>query len=252
MGGVCIRPGERSNVDFLVMKPQLKSENNKTNICGAEALSRLDEFDAHRCNQNDDIDNAGQIQSWSTSETSRQSNDIIINRHSVDFENEEAVHQALLFTYGGANYRELGFLDDDMKTTWFNCASENDIVGTAKLLALGLSIDIKDKSGRTALHIATENGSRAIVDYLIRKGIDTKIQDKKGRTAYMIAISEGTLGMQKKLLVEAEPLSMEVEHIPLTRTVFSVFDDFQQVPPDFAIDASAGSLQCDVAQVLFC
>lgn len=48
----------------------------------------------------------------------------------------------------------------------------------------GVDLDIQDDDGKTALHLAYEEGKSEIVNLLIENGADTTIRDLKGKTPF--------------------------------------------------------------------
>lgn len=66
----------------------------------------------------------------------------------------------------------------------------------------GADIDLKNASGRTALHIAAGRGQKKVVERLIAAGADVNIADADGATALMAAVESGKTG-SVKLLIDA-------------------------------------------------
>jgi hypothetical protein len=58
------------------------------------------------------------------------------------------------------------------------------------LVEKGLQLDIKDLSGNTLIHVATENDQKKTLEYLIKKGMDVCVSNNKGITPLYIAVSK--------------------------------------------------------------
>ena len=63
-----------------------------------------------------------------------------------------------------------------------DAASNNDLVELKKELAY-IDVNSSDYDGRTALHVAAENGHKDIIEYLLRHGADINLKDRWGHTA---------------------------------------------------------------------
>lgn len=68
------------------------------------------------------------------------------------------------------------------------------------LLAAGSDIDLRNKDGNTALHMAVVGGRQSILDYLIQKNPDSSIQNKNKKTALDQAIINENWDAVKSLL----------------------------------------------------
>jgi ankyrin repeat protein len=68
-----------------------------------------------------------------------------------------------------------------------DAASNGDIDEIKSLLNIGVSVDHKDKYGRTALMVSIVSGHFETADFLISVGANVSHQDKRGRTPLMSA-----------------------------------------------------------------
>ena len=55
----------------------------------------------------------------------------------------------------------------------------------------GANVNMQDDTGKTILHIASENGDMNVVKYLVRNGADITIADNKDQTAPYLAANNG-------------------------------------------------------------
>lgn len=67
-------------------------------------------------------------------------------------------------------------------------ASEGDLAELQMLLANGISPDIANYDGRTALHLAAAEGHHLVVDYLLKKEVPVNPRDRWGHTPMSEAI----------------------------------------------------------------
>lgn len=65
---------------------------------------------------------------------------------------------------------------------------------TKVILENGANINILNRSGKSALHVAAENGDVANLNLLISNGANLNIRDKFGLTAMHLAASNGNTG----------------------------------------------------------
>jgi ankyrin repeat protein len=72
--------------------------------------------------------------------------------------------------------------DKDGMTALIYAAMWNQISVVEILIAKGAAVNIKDKAGMTPLHYAASNGHRETVEYLLLKGADISAKDKSGKT----------------------------------------------------------------------
>jgi len=68
------------------------------------------------------------------------------------------------------------------------------------LIKSGGDLNMRDKNGRSPLHICSEKNMIEAVDMLLRSGAKVDIQDNAGNTPLMIAAEKGYLGIVKKII----------------------------------------------------
>uniref|UniRef100_A0A0D6R2R2 ACB domain-containing protein n=1 Tax=Araucaria cunninghamii TaxID=56994 RepID=A0A0D6R2R2_ARACU len=99
---------------------------------------------------------------------------------------EESSHQSA--TRGGIGPVFSTFVnneesDDETKLEIIHSyASEGDVTGLLQLLEQGITIDLRDSQGRTALHWAADRGQLKIAETLVSKGADINAKDMEGQT----------------------------------------------------------------------
>lgn len=96
-------------------------------------------------------------------------------------------------------------------THWFDAAITGDVVLIKKYLKKGISIDVTDEDGDTALIIASSYGYLNVVDLLIKKGANVNFQNDKGRTAVMTASSKGEIATLDLLIKAKAKINMQDE-----------------------------------------
>ncbi len=84
----------------------------------------------------------------------------------------------LLFDHGG----RFGETAEELASELLRKTRASEIEGMRMLLDHGVSADVQDYDGRTALHIACIIGSRAPADVLLAAGASTNIKDVSGAT----------------------------------------------------------------------
>ncbi|KAF8248526.1 ankyrin, partial [Wilcoxina mikolae CBS 423.85] len=77
------------------------------------------------------------------------------------------------------------------------------------LRAAATDKDAWDKSGRTALHHAAENGHESILQMLLDQGVNKDISDNLGQTALHLAGGKGHMVIVRKLLDSGENMVSE-------------------------------------------
>mmetsp|Transcript_39080 Transcript_39080/g.123225 ORF Transcript_39080/g.123225 Transcript_39080/m.123225 type:complete len:183 (-) Transcript_39080:72-620(-) len=81
-----------------------------------------------------------------------------------------------------------------------DAASYGDVATLRKILKGGVSVNYRDRLGRTALMSAAEAGQDAVVAELLGKGADADIQDSSGWNAVMGAAGSGRVGCLRLLI----------------------------------------------------
>lgn len=80
----------------------------------------------------------------------------------------------------------------------FSAAKKGNLEEVVSYLTQG-SIDDVDEDGKTALHVACENGQYAVAAYLLKQGANTKLLDHDGRSALNYAKLSGNKELIKLL-----------------------------------------------------
>jgi len=81
-----------------------------------------------------------------------------------------------------------------------NSVKKGELSKVRDLIKRGANVNIKDKDGKTPLHIAVENNYEDIVKVLIQNNADVNIKDNNGNTPLHIAIMNGNEFIIKELL----------------------------------------------------
>src|SRR5687768_8890573 len=79
-------------------------------------------------------------------------------------------------------------------------AEQGDIENVKQLLSQGLSVEMQDENGRTALIAAAYQNNLPIANLLIEAGADVNKQDNTQQSAYLITTSEGYLELLRLTL----------------------------------------------------
>jgi cytohesin len=69
-------------------------------------------------------------------------------------------------------------------------AARADVAGLARAVNDGVAVDVRDRSGQTALHVAAREGHLFAVMMLITKGADPKARDGRRRTPLHLAADD--------------------------------------------------------------
>lgn len=89
----------------------------------------------------------------------------------------------------GANVGKI--ISKSGKTALHMAAEEGRLENVMHLIEKGATVDLKDKKGFTALHYAAQNGRTATVEWLIVKGATADLKDNEGFTALHRAAQNG-------------------------------------------------------------
>ncbi|VDK18676.1 unnamed protein product [Anisakis simplex] len=102
-------------------------------------------------------------------------------------------------------------------------SSSEDLKTLSAWVAAGVDPNQADYDGRTALHIAVENGSKEIVEYLLKNGANPEAADKFGNTPMSRAIAQDDAEVMQMLRTLHGPS-------PLPSILFA-FNDSQRSSP---------------------
>ena len=106
---------------------------------------------------------------------------------------------------------------------FFKAIEKNDIAGIRKLIAEGIDLNMKDKNGYSALHIASFKQLETMALFLIDNDIDLNIRDKNGQTILHYVALNNQYEIAKALLKKSANLGIEDFHgnQPLWTAVFN-------------------------------
>ena len=106
---------------------------------------------------------------------------------------------------------------------FFKSVEENDLSTLKKILETGANINIKDRYGYSALHIASFKEFSDLDLLLIEKDIDTNIQDKNGQTILHYAALNNQLNIANAALSKGARLDIQdiYGNEPLWTAVFN-------------------------------
>ena len=95
------------------------------------------------------------------------------------------------------------------------------------LLHKGASLDVQNKNGITALHLASDEGHKEVAQLLLDKGAALNVQDKEGRTALHYAIENSKKEVVQLLLDMGAQVPDSLLHDPDFLAVLADFDEDQ-------------------------
>jgi ankyrin repeat protein len=106
---------------------------------------------------------------------------------------------------------------------FFKAAEQNDLVQVKEFIDSGVDINVKDKYGYSALHIASTKQLNEMAILLIDQGIDVNMQDKNGYTILHYAALNNQLTVATAALNMGASLSIADIHgnEPLWTAVFN-------------------------------
>ncbi|XP_073040870.1 uncharacterized protein [Primulina eburnea] len=91
-------------------------------------------------------------------------------------------------------------------------ARYDDIDDLMSIASQGVSLNLKDSEGRTALHMASANGHINIVDYLIHNGVDINACNVEKNTPLHWACLNGHIEVVKHLILAGADISFLNNH----------------------------------------
>jgi ankyrin repeat protein len=78
------------------------------------------------------------------------------------------------------------------RAPWWYAAAEGRLDDVKRALKGGADVNAADKAGIPALHVAIQNGHRAVVAHLINAGADVNQPDSHGNAAMWVALREAS------------------------------------------------------------
>jgi ankyrin repeat protein len=121
-------------------------------------------------------------------------------------------------------------------------AAKGDVAGIKKLLSEGASIDTRDRTGATALLVATHGNQAAAAQALINAGADVNAKDNINDSPYLYAGARGHLEILKMTLAHGADLkstnryggtalipAVERGHVETVRTLIEAGVDVDHV-----------------------
>ena len=95
----------------------------------------------------------------------------------------QSVESNIEITLSNPNSQVMGdFVIDWSETPLFRAIAQDDNEAVKRLIKTGFSINTKDESGLTALHVAVQHGNLEIVRFLLDEGAKVSVKDKSKRT----------------------------------------------------------------------
>jgi len=106
---------------------------------------------------------------------------------------------------------------------FFKAIEQNNLLKVKELIENGVDINVRDKYGYSALHIASFKNLDEMATFLISKGIALNLQDKNGQTILHYAALSSQLNIANAALNLGASLSIEDVHgnQPLWTAVFN-------------------------------
>ncbi|MBN2415237.1 ankyrin repeat domain-containing protein [bacterium] len=93
--------------------------------------------------------------------------------------------------------------DTDGKTVLMHLFSmKDDTAGASYLAGKGARLDVRDREGKTPLHVAAGEGNSTLVDFALAKGADIGATDRDGNTAVLWAARNEHTGMLRHLIAK--------------------------------------------------
>ncbi|AIL64603.1 Ankyrin repeat protein [Rickettsiales bacterium Ac37b] len=104
-------------------------------------------------------------------------------------------------------------VEENSMINFLPIALKNFYMKIKKKLGINNQIEVRDKLGRTALHIATEHGYLEIAELLINKGANINARDPYGKTPLCIAVEKNEREVMKLLIDKGANIDAEVNNI---------------------------------------
>lgn len=158
------------------------------------------------------------------------------------------------YSWANQDYSAQSYTQGDLKSAYFDSARNGNIPLLAAFYQAGLTANVSDDKGYTALILAAYNGQAETVDYLLQSvGADPCQQDKRGNTALMGALFKGNFKIVKTL-VDADCNLNQVNNNGQTAAMFAALFDRQvalqkllSAGADIQVLDSAGNSLKDIA-----
>ncbi|KMZ58875.1 putative Ankyrin repeat-containing protein [Zostera marina] len=132
-----------------------------------------------------------------------------------------------------------------------DAARYNDFEDMMSFVEGGVSLDCKDREGRTALHMAAANGHHAMVDYILDKGADINVCNSENNTPLHWACLNGHVEVIKSMITRGADVSKLNRHdrTPIDEAVMNgkleVIDAFNTAVAQAELDGVAISKSID-------
>lgn len=89
--------------------------------------------------------------------------------------------------------------DAEGKNIFLNSVEKGDLLMANVLIAQKVDLNVTDKEGNTAIHLAAASGSFEMVMLLLENGLNVNTHNKKGQTPLYRAIEASNFGIARKL-----------------------------------------------------